>query len=108
MPKLEETETDAPAAKAEDGLKNHIKDIKTRKLLRARGIKKLFPIQEQTFQPIYEGKDLIGQDRTGSGKTLAYCLPLSERLRAEGLYDEKSKPRLPRVLVLLPTRELAI
>lgn len=46
---------------------------------------------------------MIGQDRTGSGKTLAYCLPLMEKLRAEGLFDKK-----PRVLIMVPTRELAI
>ena len=62
-------------------IKSHVTDIKTRKLLKARGITTLFPIQYKTYDKIFGGKDLIGQDRTGSGKTLAYCLPLSEKLR---------------------------
>jgi ATP-dependent RNA helicase DDX21 len=33
-----------------------------------------------------KGDDLIGKDRTGSGKTLAFALPLTERMREEGLF----------------------
>ena len=78
----------------------------TRKLLKERGVKYLFPIQYMTFDHVYDGKDLIGQARTGTGKTLSFVLPLLEKLAAEGRLV-KSKGRPPAVLVLAPTRELA-
>lgn len=78
----------------------------TRKLLRTRGVKYLFPIQYLTFDPVYDGKDLIGQARTGTGKTLSFVLPLIEKLKAEGsLSTLRGRP--PTVLVMAPTRELA-
>lgn len=67
--------------------------------VQARGILNLFPIQTQCFEPIYNGEDLIGQDRTGSGKTLAYCLPVLERMRAVKLPQNKT----PYILVLVPS-----
>lgn len=36
----------------------------------------MFPIQEQTFQLILDGFDILASDRTGSGKTLSYTLPV--------------------------------
>ena len=78
----------------------------TRKLLKERGVKFLFPIQYMTFDHIYDGKDVIGQARTGTGKTLSFVLPLLERLVAEGEL-RKSRGRPPVVLVMAPTRELA-
>jgi ATP-dependent RNA helicase DeaD len=58
------------------------------------------PIQCAAIPPLLEGKDLLGQAQTGTGKTAAFALPLLCRLdlkRAE-----------PQILVLTPTRELAI
>ncbi len=49
-----------------------------------------------------EGKDVVVKARTGTGKTLAFVLPLLNVLPSE-----KGRGRLPRVLVLAPTRELA-
>lgn len=69
--------------------------------LAKKGVKFLFPIQEKTFDHIYDGKDLIGRARTGTGKTLAFALPIIELLKKE------TGKRAPRVLVLAPTRELA-
>src|SRR5690625_70537 len=60
-------------------------------------------VQRETLPPALEGRDVIGQARTGTGKTLAFGLPLAERLEPS---DERG--RLPRALVLTPTRELAI
>ena len=54
----------------------------TRKVLKEQGVKYLFPIQYMTFDPVYDGKDVIGQARTGTGKTLSFVLPLLERLAA--------------------------
>lgn len=65
-------------------LEDYISSKKTIEILRKKGVKYLFPIQEKCYQPILEGKDLIGKDRTGSGKTLAFGIPLIERLRNEG------------------------
>lgn len=53
------------------------------------------------------GYDILGRDRTGSGKTLSYSLPLTEKLRRDGLYKKK-KGQKPICLVVLPTRELVI
>ncbi|MGB5677281.1 MAG: DEAD/DEAH box helicase, partial [Gammaproteobacteria bacterium] len=58
------------------------------------------PIQAQTIPLILQGKDVLGQAQTGTGKTAAFALPLLSRL------DLKQKD--PQVLVLAPTRELAI
>lgn len=57
------------------------------------------PIQEKAFPVIMSGKDVVGIAQTGTGKTLAYLLPL---LRQHTF----SEQRQPRVLILVPTREL--
>ncbi len=58
------------------------------------------PIQAQTIPYILDGKDVLGQAQTGTGKTAAFALPILSRI------DLKQKD--PQVLVLAPTRELAI
>ncbi|MDX8391888.1 MAG: DEAD/DEAH box helicase [Mariprofundaceae bacterium] len=58
------------------------------------------PIQTQTIPLLLEGKDVLGQAQTGTGKTAAFALPLLSRI------DLKQKT--PQVMVLAPTRELAI
>lgn len=58
------------------------------------------PIQEQTIKLLLEGRDMVGQAQTGSGKTGAFALPLLQRISLE--------LKQPQVLVLVPTRELAI
>ena len=60
------------------------------------------PIQEQAIPVILTGQDLLGIAQTGTGKTAAFVLPMIERL-ASG----KAKARMPRSLILSPTRELA-
>lgn len=78
----------------------------TRRKLKERGIRYLFPIQYKTFDHVYDGHDVIGQARTGTGKTLSFVLPLLERLSAEGeVNSEHGRP--PTVLIMAPTRELA-
>lgn len=79
---------------------------KTAAVLKKKGINYLFPIQSKTFDIAYDGHDLVGRDRTGSGKTLAYALPIIERFRADGLFSRPDG--LPKLLVLVPTRELAL
>ena len=58
------------------------------------------PIQAASIPPLLEGRDLVGQAQTGTGKTAAFALPLLSRL--------DSTSNQPQILVLAPTRELAI
>ena len=74
--------------------------------LGARGVTGLFPIQEATFDVLYDGKDVIGRARTGMGKTLAFVLPIVERLKLDAAASAV-RGRHPRVIVMAPTRELA-
>ncbi len=64
------------------------------------GYEEASPIQAQAIPLLLEGRDVIGQAMTGTGKTAAFSIPAIERL------DTKSKKS--QVLVLCPTRELAI
>jgi ATP-dependent RNA helicase DeaD len=58
------------------------------------------PIQAQSIPPLLAGRDLLGQAQTGTGKTAAFALPLLSRLDLT--------LRSPQILVLTPTRELAL
>ena len=68
--------------------------------LAAKGYKHPSPIQKAAFPELMLGRDLVGQAQTGTGKTAAFALPLLERLQDQG--------KRPQVLVLAPTRELAM
>ena len=68
--------------------------------LAAKGYKHPSPIQKAAFPELMLGRDLVGQAQTGTGKTAAFALPLLERLQEQG--------KRPQVLVLAPTRELAM
>ena len=70
--------------------------------LARQGIEAPFPIQVATLPDTLAGRDVLGRGRTGSGKTLAFSLPLVVRLTGGA-----RRPRQPRGLVLVPTRELA-
>jgi superfamily II DNA/RNA helicase len=71
-------------------------------LLGAQGIDRPLPIQAATLVDTLSGHDVLGRGRTGSGKTLAFSIPLVARLAGGS-----RRPRQPRGLVLVPTRELA-
>src|ERR1700761_6188181 len=66
------------------------------------GIVKTFAIQELTLPLALAGEDLIGQARTGTGKTLGFGVPLLQRL------GTPTEDGTPRVLVVVPTRELCL
>jgi superfamily II DNA/RNA helicase len=70
--------------------------------LAASGFTEPFPIQAATLPDTLAGRDLLGRGQTGSGKTLAFGLAMLSRLA-----DGRARPRQPRGLVLVPTRELA-
>jgi len=58
------------------------------------------PIQAETIPLLLDGRDIIGQAQTGTGKTAAFALPLISNINL--------KQKDPQILVLAPTRELAI
>lgn len=60
------------------------------------------PIQASVIPHLMEGKDVIGQSQTGTGKTAAFALPLLHGI------DERKRNKYVQVMVLTPTRELAI
>ncbi|OFP76273.1 cold-shock protein [Rothia sp. HMSC066G07] len=70
------------------------------------GYEKPSPIQEQTIPLLLEGHDVVGLAQTGTGKTAAFALPALSRM-AE-LADINGVSRDTQVLVLAPTRELAL
>ncbi|XP_017274209.1 nucleolar RNA helicase 2 isoform X2 [Kryptolebias marmoratus] len=74
--------------------------------LKARGVSYLFDIQVKAFNDVYDGEDVIAQARTGTGKTFSFAIPLVEKLQKDS--EKKTRGRPPKVLVLTPTRELAI
>ena len=63
------------------------------------------PIQQRAIPAVHEGRDLLAAAQTGTGKTAAFALPLLQRLDEE--QPNPRGPRAPRLLVLVPTRELA-
>ncbi|WP_369157574.1 DEAD/DEAH box helicase [Candidatus Thiodiazotropha sp. LNASS1] len=87
-----------------DALHSSFRDLKLPKpLLKALdevGYETPSPIQAQTIPYMLEGRDLLGHAPTGTGKTAAFALPLLSRL--------DTKQHIVQVLVLTPTRELAI
>ena len=104
-----ETTADAPAEKAEEaGVRFTDLGLDARVLaaLEEVGYEKPSPIQEQTIPLLLEGRDVVGLAQTGTGKTAAFALPALSRM-AE-LADINGVSRDTQVLVLAPTRELAL
>src|SRR5690606_40289074 len=58
-------------------------------------------LEEEAFNVVASGKDVVGIAQTGTGKTFAYMLPILKNLKF-------SNQENPRVLVLVPTRELVV
>jgi len=77
-------------------------DPKVLKAIAEAGYETPTPIQEQAIPHALEGRDVLGIAQTGTGKTASFTLPLINRL-ARG----RARARMPRSLVLAPTRELA-
>ncbi|HBJ92226.1 MAG TPA: DEAD/DEAH box helicase, partial [Hyphomonadaceae bacterium] len=72
------------------------------KAVTAAGYSEPTPIQAQAIPSVLSMRDVTGIAQTGTGKTAAFVLPMIDRL-AQG----RSKARMPRSLVIAPTRELA-
>src|SRR5438046_8339326 len=60
------------------------------------------PIQQQAIPVVASGRDVLGCAQTGTGKTASFALPMIDKLAAG-----RSRARMPRSLILEPTRELA-
>jgi ATP-dependent RNA helicase DeaD len=90
-----QTANDGAAAFAELGLRAEVLEA-----VRNVGYESPTPIQIRTIPNLLAGRDVIGQAQTGTGKTAAFALPLLTRLDLTR--------HAPQVLVLTPTRELAI
>ncbi len=65
------------------------------------GFEQPTPIQAEAYSVVLSGRDLVGIAQTGTGKTFAYMLPLLRDLKF-------SKDINPRILILVPTRELVV
>ncbi len=77
-------------------------DPRVLEAVKSTGYTKPTPIQEEAIPPALEGRDVLGIAQTGTGKTASFSLPMITRL-AKG----RARARMPRSLVLCPTRELA-
>jgi len=75
---------------------------KVLKAVEAAGYTQPTPIQEQAIPHALEGKDVLGIAQTGTGKTAGFVLPMITRLERG-----RARARMPRTLILEPTRELA-
>ncbi|WP_432698543.1 DEAD/DEAH box helicase [Marinobacterium sp. YM272] len=87
--------TDAPTSFGDLGLSTPILQA-----LADVGYETPSPIQAGSIPPLLEGRDILGQAQTGTGKTAAFALPLLQRI-------DTSKQH-PQLLILAPTRELAL
>jgi ATP-dependent RNA helicase RhlE len=92
--------TTEPMTFSELALNTHIL-----KALDKKGYKIPTPIQEQAIPVILAKKDLLAIAQTGTGKTAAFCLPILNNLVSEKVTTKSGEPR---VLILTPTRELAV
>src|SRR5271170_559597 len=68
--------------------------------LEGAGYKVATPIQARAIPPLLEGRDVLGQAQTGTGKTAAFAVPMLQKIDVE--------QKVTQVVVLTPTRELAI
>src|SRR5437870_13884437 len=70
--------------------------------IRAAGYKTPTPIQDQAIPHVLARRDVLGIAQTGTGKTAAFVLPMITKLE-----QGRARARMPRTLILEPTRELA-
>jgi len=111
----ESVPSDAPASAPSDGPTVSFADLALieplQRAVREEGYTDPTPIQAQAIPLLLEGRDLLGCARTGTGKTAAFALPILQRLVANpaklAAPSSHGARRPVRVLVLVPTRELA-
>ncbi len=76
--------------------------------LKKMGFEKPTPIQTEAIPIALQGKDIIGQAQTGTGKTAAFAIPAIEHCMKKGDAKRANSVAHPHVLVMAPTRELAV
>jgi superfamily II DNA/RNA helicase len=106
QPRVPQRRAPSPAASsfAEIGLRGELCAA-----LAEAGITEPNDLQRRVMPALAGRADVLIGARTGSGKTLAYLLPIMQTLRTdEERAGSRARPRRPRALVLLPTRELAL
>lgn len=83
---------------------------KTLEVLRSKGFEFMTPVQSQSYEYVHSGEDLVARSRTGTGKTFAFGLPLIEKIVSSGILEKAHDGNvgLPLILILEPTRELAL
>jgi len=96
-----------------EGCKKHIPKALLKQCTDANGFEKPSPIQAQCWPVLLEtvnGKkrDVVGIAETGSGKTLAFAMPALSMMYKEDQAQTQKKYRTPRMLIVAPTRELAM
>jgi ATP-dependent RNA helicase DeaD len=74
--------------------------LRLQETIKELGWSELMPVQKKTIPYMMQGRDMLIQSKTGSGKTGAFLLPLLQVIVPEHIY--------PQVLILVPTRELAL
>lgn len=79
-------------------------DARLARALADRGFETTTPVQSAVYPSVFRGEDLIACAQTGTGKTIAFLLPLMQRM----LTQPPPANRATRVLILAPTRELAV
>ncbi|MEM6532845.1 MAG: DEAD/DEAH box helicase [Myxococcota bacterium] len=77
-------------------------DSEVREAIRAMGFERPTKVQNAVITDALAGRDLVVQSKTGSGKTCAFGIPVVQKLASEA-----PEPKLPKALVIAPTRELA-
>ncbi|MFM9376511.1 DEAD/DEAH box helicase [Gordonia sp. VNK21] len=87
-------------ASAADSFDGFDIDARVRAAIDDIGYERPSPIQAATIPPLMNGRDVVGLAQTGTGKTAAFAVPALSRL--------DTSARTPQVLVLAPTRELAL
>ncbi len=111
MEKILEKNTEIATEQSTETLKfadmNLSEDVK--RAVAAMGFESPSPIQAEAIPHLMEGKDVIGQAQTGTGKTAAFGIPLIERIiKAHENSEFDRNSRLPKGIILCPTRELAV
>ncbi|MDX2236590.1 MAG: DEAD/DEAH box helicase [Hyphomonadaceae bacterium] len=99
---IDDASQDAPSAQAPTGFDDLGLSAELLQAIRDSGYTTPTPIQEQAIPIVLQGRDVLGIAQTGTGKTASFTLPMIEIL-SRG----RAKARMPRTLILEPTRELA-
>ena len=98
--------------KIDPDLKTSIDDMNfspnTLRVLKEKGFEYMTPVQSQSYEHVASGADVVARSRTGTGKTFAFGLPLIENLVSSRQSELRGGENLPLILVLEPTRELAM